>query len=47
MTAVDKVIERVAFRIYQQRIREGRSGDAKSDYFEAEKEIGLITKERS
>lgn len=42
---VEKVIERVAYRIYQQRMREGRPGDAKQDWFDALKEIGIITKE--
>ncbi len=44
MDAVTSIIQRVAFRIYQQRVRTGKAGDAKSDWFEAEQEIGLITK---
>lgn len=45
MDAVEAIVKRVAFRIYQQRIREGRPDDHISDWFEAKREIGIIIKE--
>jgi len=44
-TSIEKVVQREAYQIYQQRIREGRPGDSKQDWFEAIKRIGLINDE--
>lgn len=44
MDAIERVVQRVAYRIYQQRIRIGRCGNDKQDWFEAEKELNLNTK---
>jgi hypothetical protein len=41
MNSVDKVVQREAYQIYRKRLREGRLGDHKSDWFEARKLIGL------
>lgn len=35
-------ITRVAYAIYQQRIASGTPGDSRSDWLEAEKQLGLI-----
>ena len=45
MDAVERVIQREAYTIYQQRVRTGKGGDAKSDWFEARQKIGLINEE--
>jgi hypothetical protein len=45
MNAIEGVVQREAYQIYLQKIREGRPGNDKQDWFEACKKIGLINKE--
>lgn len=35
----ENIVRRTVFRIYQQRMRDGRSGDDKQDWFEAIAEV--------
>lgn len=35
----ENIIRRIAYRIYQQRLRDGRPGDDKQDWFDAIKEV--------
>ena len=41
MDSVERVVQREAYQIYRKRLREGRPGDDKQDWFEARKLIGL------
>ena len=45
MDNVDRVIQREAYQIYKQRIKEGRPGNDKSDWEKARQNIGLINEE--
>lgn len=44
MDAIERVVQREAYQIYIRRLRTGRCGNDKSDWFEAEKELNLNTK---
>ena len=35
----ENIIRRIAYRIYRQRLRDGRAGDDRQDWYEAEREV--------